>query len=348
MTKTILHIIPTLSRGGAETLLFNTINLLQEYSHVVVTFNEVEKQMDCRATVLNINCSFPKSFFKAVSRVNSIIKDHQPLIINAHLYWAVILIRFCKTSSAKVFQWYHSDLYNSNNTEQYSLKRLLIDKLTSQPKNKLVFVSEYLKSQISKEAGIKGETFVMPNFIESRYFELVPNSIREGKLRILLVGNLRTQKNHKIVLEGLSLLPDQEIETVIVGEGPLRTQIEERIISLKLKNVVLVGNQIDISPYLSQADIFIMPSLFEGFGISLVEAMAVGLPCIVSDIPPFQEIGEQELLFFNPVSATALAEKINILLDADQRKKLGELAKTRAQKFSSTVYLNEIRKIYSS
>src|SRR5690606_8410612 len=134
-----------------------------------------------------------------------------------------------------------------------------------------------------------------------KYFDVPHSSNSEVYLRILLVGNLRAQKNHQVLLEALSLMAPLKTKTTIIGDGPMMKEIKRLIKSLELKNIELLGSQDNIVPHLARSELFIMPSLFEGFGISLIEAMAAGLPCIVSDIPPFREIGDDSLIYFSPL-----------------------------------------------
>lgn len=115
--------------------------------------------------------------------------------------------------------------------------------------------------------------------------------IREamGVGQSLLIGNvgrLTEQKNQSFLIDSMSNIvrvrPDAKL--VILGEGPLRTNLEEKVRALNLEdNVVLAGNVSNINEYLSAFDVLAMPSLFEGFPIAAIEAQANGLPCVLSD-----------------------------------------------------------------
>src|SRR5690554_10090 len=105
MSNRILHIIPSLSRGGAEVLLCRTIELLPEYEHKIVLLVKTQNRLRCNADIICLNSNIPKDILSLKNKLNTIIDEFKPSLINAHLYWAVILIRLCKTNSIPVLQW---------------------------------------------------------------------------------------------------------------------------------------------------------------------------------------------------------------------------------------------------
>lgn len=107
----------------------------------------------------------------------------------------------------------------------------------------------------------------------------------EGKFVVGNVGRLSKQKNHPFLLDVMAQLvkvrPDSML--VCVGAGEERTEIENKIHSMNLeRNVMLLGNRSDVATILNAFDVFVLPSLYEGFPIVLVEAQSNGLKCIVS------------------------------------------------------------------
>ncbi len=101
----------------------------------------------------------------------------------------------------------------------------------------------------------------------------------------LSVGELNENKDHATVIDALARLRDNEIYYVIAGEGPERGALEEKISSLGLSGrVFLLGQRTDVDVLFKTADLFVHSSLREGLPVSLMEAKAAGLPCIVSDV----------------------------------------------------------------
>lgn len=107
----------------------------------------------------------------------------------------------------------------------------------------------------------------------------------EGKVVIGHIGRFERQKNHDFLIDIFNAVHDRCDNAVLllIGDGPLRNSIEEKVASLSLSSkVIFTGVRSDIPALLSAMDVFVMPSLYEGLPVVLVEAQASGLPCVVS------------------------------------------------------------------
>lgn len=97
------------------------------------------------------------------------------------------------------------------------------------------------------------------------------------------VGNLNEQKNQLYLIDILNCLDDR-FKLILVGEGPLEAEIKNKIKTHNLDSrIILMGISKDVGGLLSAMDIIVMPSLYEGLPLSLIEEQANGLPCVVSD-----------------------------------------------------------------
>jgi glycosyltransferase involved in cell wall biosynthesis/peptidoglycan/xylan/chitin deacetylase (PgdA/CDA1 family) len=150
------------------------------------------------------------------------------------------------------------------------------------------------------------------------------------------VANLTAIKDFPALIEAAKLLVKTlpTIQFVIVGDGPLRGQLEEQAREAKLMETVkFVGRQADVRPYLAAADFGILTSHSEGSSNSVLEYMAMGLPTVVSDIPPNRELVDGA--FFKPGAARALAEQIEHLWhDAAERSAMSARNVYLAAQFS--------------
>ncbi|RLL85924.1 glycosyltransferase family 1 protein [Mesotoga sp. BH458_6_3_2_1] len=108
----------------------------------------------------------------------------------------------------------------------------------------------------------------------------------EKNLVIGHLGRFTYPKNHLYLIEVFQLIHKRREDAVLllIGDGELRKEIERRVVELGLKrNVIFAGSVPDPAPYLSSMDVFVFPSHYEGFPISMIEAQASGLPCVVSN-----------------------------------------------------------------
>ena len=164
---------------------------------------------------------------------------------------------------------------------------------------------------------------------------------------IVSIGMLESKKNFKMLIDAFGeieeLFPEEKL--IIFGEGYLEEQLKSYIKKKKYeKKIILAGITQNVPQKLSESKLFVMSSDYEGMPNALMEAMAVGLPCICTDCPCG---GPRELMrdgmegyLVECGNVKQMAEKMKMLLeDRNLRIKIGENAKLRAQKFrAKTVY----------
>ncbi len=166
---------------------------------------------------------------------------------------------------------------------------------------------------------------------------------------VLTVARLDKQKGHCFLLEAAALIPQAQF--VLVGEGPARSSLEEHAQALGLGDrVVFLGYRPDIPELLACCDLFVLPSLYEGLPISVLEAMAVGKPVIASAVGGTAEVvihGETGLLV-PPADPIALATAIRTLLaDPTLAQRLALNGQTRAQQdFSAKRMVQQVTQVY--
>jgi len=164
---------------------------------------------------------------------------------------------------------------------------------------------------------------------------------------ILVVGRLEKNKNCLMIIDAISEIDDENVKLVFCGDGEDRQILEER--SRKLgKRVRFLGNQNNMPGIYHMADCFVLASFREGLSRSIMEAMACGLPCVVSDIRGNGDlIDEQGGFLFSPYKTEALRDNIAKLYKSKelrQQMKIHNLKKIK--QFSLSRVVNEIVKIY--
>jgi len=150
-----------------------------------------------------------------------------------------------------------------------------------------------------------------------------------GEARFLSVGRLVPKKNIKTAIRALSKITDRPWQYTVVGEGEQRAELEALASECGVADKIrFVGYEADVGPYYRQNEIFLFPSLWEGFGLVAVEAMAAGLVVVASDVPGLAEVvGRDKVagLLLPPNEPDRWAEEIAKLLNDQNR--LDELAR---------------------
>jgi glycosyltransferase involved in cell wall biosynthesis len=220
--------------------------------------------------------------------------------------------------------------------------------------NILVAVSEKTRETALQE-GIRAEHIaviqngIVPVSIEAldRLNTRKEMGVEETDVLLLSVGRLVHQKAHEILIAAMPAVLKQFPNTKvgICGDGFLRSELDAQIKGLGLeKSVMLLGRFDNVTKFLAAADVFVLPSRWEGLPIALLEAMSVGLPVIATRVEGVDEVivdGEHGLLV--PVEdVVALAEAIRKLLNAPTRRiQMGLSAKRRLMEAYSIDHMGE-------
>ncbi len=169
----------------------------------------------------------------------------------------------------------------------------------------------------------------------------VPEGIpkrQSSTVTIGTVGNLRIEKAHHVLIEAFALLHDSglPVRLAIVGEGARRPVLERQVRDLGLEqSVQFAGSQMDVTYWLSSYDIFAFPSMSEGLGIAVVEAMAFGIPIVASHtggIPELISDGVEGFLV-EPGSVSALAARLKELVTSKElRVRMGFAGRENAKR----------------
>ena len=212
--------------------------------------------------------------------------------------------------------------------------------------------------KVKMESFYKGEIKVIPNGIELERFikkEKLTNKIKQNKT-IIYVGSLISLKGVNYLIKAIDIVNKKykNIRLLIIGEGEDRIILENMVKDLQLDNVVkftgLIPNT-ELPNYLQMGDIFVLPSLSEGFPNVLLEAMAAGLPIISTNVCGLSEIikdGENGYLV-DPRNHEILAEKILFLVQNPKiQERISNNNLKEIMKYSWSSVTEQIEQIYYS
>lgn len=184
------------------------------------------------------------------------------------------------------------------------------------------------------------------NDIDKKRNEL---GVKSDEILILSVGELNKNKNHEIVIRAIYALDNPKIRYFIVGKGDLKDYLENLIRQLELESQVrLLGFRNDVAELYQASDLFIFPSKREGLSVALMEAMASGLSCIVSDIRGNRDlIDENGGILCNPFIEENFTNAINIIIDnSEKREKWGHYNKNKIGNFTIKKVRKRMKNIY--
>jgi L-malate glycosyltransferase len=208
-------------------------------------------------------------------------------------------------------------------------------------------VSRSLRADTSSALGIRNEKIrVIPNFLDCTEYrrrfdpglraQVCPSA--EFDALVVHVSNFRPVKRVDVALDVFRVIRQSvRARFALIGDGPVRADIERRVAEHGLgRDVVFVGEQQDLVPWLSIADLFLLPSAQESFGLAALEAMACEVPVVASDVGGLPEIINNGITGFvcPPGAVQMMAERgIALLTDPDLQSAItstaAEMVRTR-------------------
>jgi len=186
-------------------------------------------------------------------------------------------------------------------------------------------------------------------------FQPEKNIIKEYQLPekfILSVGTIEARKNLLNLVKALKFI-DEDISLVAIGgKTSYTTQVENYIEENKLAHRVILLHKVpfcDFPSIYASASAFVYPSVFEGFGIPVLEALVVGTPVATSNCSSMPEVGGEAALYFNPENVEEIADRVNVLLHNKATvAKLNERRTKQLDKFSIENIARKVNEVYES
>ncbi len=348
----VLHVIHSLSGGGAETQLCHLIAFQREpVQHWVACVNPVNPALplDSRHIVpLGVSAKNPRMFF-AILRA---VQDLQPDIVHVWLPPSLTIPAMVAGAlqGKKIVFSYRNQMgfHRLLNYPEWLLACVLAHAVASNSASNARH-SRLYSALFRRKRGV-----VVHNCVRvSAGLQWSGAGVQESSepLKILFAGRIVEQKNLQVLLHALARIGSAaNVQLSVLGEGDQMALMQEMAQALGVaEKVSFAGFCRDIHLRMQQSDLLVFPSLYEGMPNVLVEAMAIGLPCLFSDIPAHRELvsGYDELAWFSPDDADGLANRIKIL--AHDRQRLSAFSvngRTIARRFSVDSLIDGYEKFY--
>ncbi len=347
----ILHVINSLLIGGAEKLLVDELPMMARQEHIELLvldgtnspfMGELRKQgitihaINAWGGIYNpINIFYLKKYIKQFD------------IIHVHLfpsqYW-VSIAKFLFRGGAQLVTTEHS---TSNKRFNHTWTTWM-DRCIYKPYQYIFCISDGVKKAMEAHLHRQDEAIVVvPNGIDTEPYATAKPIPRDhlhltGKdIFILQVAQFREQKDQDCLIRALTYLPEHYI-AVFAGDGDRIRVCKNLANQLNVSNRCrFLGSRTDIPQLWRSADIGVLSSHWEGFGLSAVECMAAGKPVIVSDVEGLRDVVGNRELCFPQSDEKALAKKIQAIInDPNAYESLSDYCLRQAKKYdiNTTVY----------
>lgn len=354
--------MPWLTFGGAETVVFNYCSRIKNlFNFSIFTghpssnewewrFKEIISNIFHLPVLFQGNREVELDFILNYIKVKKIDVVH--IIHNSYFYWMVPRIKEAYPQIKIVSTAFNAIADHFMN----SIEQAAFIDINTTDNTKVQHL--FQQSGISED-----KTVVIHNGIDcyekfnpvnyDRKNERRKLGLENDDLAVYFIGRLSPEKNPNVFVDVAEkmLTENNRTKFFIVGDGPMKNSIEKSINAIGNKNIRYLGYQDDIPRFLSTADVFVLPSKIEGFPLSNIEAMSMGVCVISSDVGGVSDAIKDGINGFlvQPGSSQMIVDKINsILFDEELKKIISENArKSVEENFSIELLANKYKEVYS-
>lgn len=297
----VLQVVGAMNRGGAETFMMNVLRNIDKNKFELIflcyldgAYDYEDEVRSLGGRIIRIKDTRVRKPHAFIMNIVSIIKENSVNIVHSHVDYTTSYSMLAAKKAGVTLRIAHS--HNTRATRSTNLARKIFP-----------LVSKYIINRYASVRLACEESAGKALFYKKNRFEIIRNGINledfafnisdRSRVRqslsidvstkvILHVGRFEEQKNHTYLIDMFSTMTkgDPNIALILVGDGSLTGSVRSRVNELGLgDSVFFVGKQSDMASFYSMADIFLLPSLYEGLPVSLIEAQANGLRCLVSD-----------------------------------------------------------------
>jgi|GEM_PF-635080 len=381
----VVHLIEALGPGGAERLLYTNLKHFDAErirSTVVTVYPHATHWLEpitaLGVPVVPLNCSNVREIPKGVRRLRAWLLANQPDLIHSHLWAANIIGRVAgRLTGTPVISSVHNPDHEAeawaDGADVGLTKRRIVralDRWTAHlGSDRLIAVSEYVRQSANRHLRVSLDSIeLVYNPIDIDHLQAAPAKSRAAVLRecglpsdsfmLLNVARVSPQKGLLYALRALPSILERYPSAHLVSVGATTDpawleQLEREAKSLGVtEHFHVLGGRRDVIDFLRACDVFIFPSLYEGLGIALIEAMAAGCACVASSAGPIPEVvsDEKDGILVPPGNPEAIAAAVCRLLDDESlRVRLGTAAgKSALSRFQPQKSADALTRIYQS
>jgi glycosyltransferase involved in cell wall biosynthesis len=347
MALTIGHVIDNLTQGGAQTLLKDIIvRSPDDVEHAVcvlgsdMTLASEFRELDVTLHACNGSFRFDPTALYSLFRY---LSNDRFDIVHAHLAYAQAFTRLFGrlVGSECVISTYH-DVPQTYCRDRHMR---LLETLTRPLDTVSVGVSSSVAMEFEKTFHFNrgGEMQIIENGIDvesfrARIADADGDQVRtklglDDDLIFLNVGRLAPKKRQRDLIDAMALFDKQDRDghLVLVGGGELEHDLHDRVSRKGVQDRVTVAGRVpSVDPYYAAADIYVHAALYEGWPLTLAEALTAELPVIATDVPGTEDVVGDAGVIVPPCSPDRLASSMADLVDPDRRTVLADRSRQKA------------------
>ena len=364
MTRTVVHVSDSRQFGGTEQIILDLLAGADRSAWAPTLIHQDDtgaRSLATGARAVDVPClalhlRTGRQGIAQIPQLVSTLRALRPHVIHAHLTdplsckFALIAAAFARVPAVVATLQLFMDVTNVRG-------RRVQHRVVSATVDRYLAVSQYVASQLQERLHVPAHKVrVVHNAIAVERFDDRPDDGLRRELTgdarrslVLTVARLDEQKGHRYLLEAAVAVP--EAVFVLVGDGIERSALETQAHELGVASRIrFLGERHDIARLLASADVFVLPSLYEGLPVTVLEAMAAGTPIVATALGGTSEavVNGATGILVPPANPAALSAAIRrVLLERDLAARFSAAGRARvATRFSRSAMISAVETVY--
>ncbi|MFT4019917.1 MAG: glycosyltransferase [Acinetobacter sp.] len=359
----VLLLSTGLGLGGAEKIVTSLADQLFVTGHevkIAYLTGEIElRPQHTEIELISLQLDSLRKLVKSIFMLKKLIQKFQPDVVHAHMFHAILLARL-----ARKYIGFPRLICTAHSKAVGGKVRQFLYRITDAASDINSNVSEEATQHFIQQHAFRADNaYTVSNGIDTEKFQFSKQarlrlrqqfSLSDTTPVLIAVGRLMEAKDYPNLIQAFAKVHTtvSQAQLFIVGEGNLRPQLQQLVQSLRLQQQIhFLGVRHDIADLLSMADLFVLSSAWEGFGLVVAEAMSCQRIVIATDCGGVKEVLGDAAWLVEPANAQMLGNKIvqGIQLSTEQRKQLGQQHRQRiVQYYAVAVMVEQWLKLYNN
>lgn len=349
----VVIVVPSLEIGGAENMVCQLSKALDkevvELDIVCLSSKKnsiLEQDLSLHGLKVNYLNNKDKLSLKTVLLLWRYLSRSNPNIVHTHLHSSLYAFPWIYTHRVRLLHTIHSTPKFEFSSRIIGLMKYLYKKKKAVP----VAISEKIKVETSDLYNLPLDQIeLVYNPVNLKKFKCEQKNINEC-FKFIHVARLNSAKNQKLLLQAFKLVKQKfpNSSLTIVGDGELREELIKYVGTLNIQDsVMFTGNISNVEKYLNSSDVFVLSSIYEGLPLSILEAMAAGLPIISTKVGGVEDIIKGNGILVENRDLQALSSAmLQLAADNKLREQMSNNSYRLVKKYDISIIAQEYGRLY--
>jgi len=354
--KKVAIVIPSLVVGGAENMvaqLASAIDKTRFNVQLLVMSERKGTPIDKKVQDENVKVIYfqkPQGFsFWTLLKVYKHLNYFRPDIIHTNLSACSYVIPWALINGVKIIHTIHNIPCKEAIPK---ILKVLLRLLYKLKKVVPVAISDIIANETISYYNLKSaEVETIYNPVDLSLYDVESKNSKEDEyVKFVNVARFTKVKNQATLVEAISIISKKykNIKMLLIGDGELRAEVEAMVDNYNLKDVItFTGNISNVYEKLKQSDIFVLSSHYEGLPLSILEAMAAGLPIIATNVGGVPDVVTDNGILVEDNNLSQLVEAmVKLIENKELRLRMGEASRKNVMRFDIKEIANQYQKLY--